>query len=84
MSGFSSQGVGAAACAKADDASPVSTAAIKKVLQKVLQEFLVISLVMSSLPAANSASAPSLLNKSRTALISQLPPSPHHACPATL
>jgi hypothetical protein len=58
MSDFSSHGVGAAACAKADVASPVATAAIKKVLPK--------NLVIVVLPAANSAFAPSALNKSRT------------------
>src|ERR1700716_91141 len=36
MSDFSSQGVGAAACAKADDGSAPNAAAIKKVLIEIL------------------------------------------------
>src|SRR6266540_4961110 len=63
MSDFSSQGVGAAACANADVASPVSATAIKKVLVE--------DLVIVILPAAKLASAPSVLNKSRTPLFRQ-------------
>jgi len=62
MSGFSSHGVGAAACANADVASPVSTAAIKKVFE---------NLVIVVPPGGQFGFCPSLLNKSRTSLFRQ-------------
>src|SRR5438105_15574764 len=76
MSGFSSQGVGAAPCANAQLENPVRTAAVKT-------DF-VETLVIVILPAALSGLSPHVLNKSRTALCRQLAPSTHHTGLETL
>src|SRR4051812_27456917 len=73
MSGFNSHGVGAAACASADVASPMRAAAIKKVLIE--------NCVIVILPTAETARALNLLvshlEQITNANISSMPPSPH-------
>jgi hypothetical protein len=71
MSGFNSQGVGAAACANAEVVSAVSAAVIKKLL--VENRIIVI------LPAAeNSLSCP-LFEQITNVIIPSMAASPHHA-----
>src|SRR3954454_616388 len=71
MSGFSSHGAGAAACANAEVVSAASAAAIKKLLVE--------NPVIVILPAAeNSLSCP-VIEQITNVVIPSMPPSPHHA-----